>query len=269
MGAPKRFAGLYGTDVSAQLEAMGLLSEHVYVVGSGPEGGCEVSRLTPQEREVVTAFMRQLGNLTADREFRRACRAVLDCRTDAWRDFPLEDLLTMLALVSVMPQGLSAKTRRRLWAVDTRKTWKALKEFPNRLKNMAEEIETINGSHFFRPRNWITPSTIRGRVVGTQFSLLPGALRVYAHFVESITAKLPVMAANHALFAPVPRGYSELILVVSNLVKAVTGRFHDAEVSDLLNATDLAVKPQLRKPRFYPQTLLDLRSRQKHKFRRT
>jgi hypothetical protein len=265
MNATKRLEGLYGTDVSAQLESMGLRSEDV--VGPRPQDEC-VGQLRSESEK---AFLRQVDRLNADREFRDAHTRVLKCRTNGWQDVPLEDFLTMLALLSVMPQGgIPAKTLQKVFAHGTGKTWKALKEFPERVRNTAREIEAINDSPFFSFRNWIIPSTVRGRVVGTQFSLLPGALRVYAAFVESLTAKLPVMAANQPMLAPPPRSrYSEWVFKTSTLVKAVTGRFHDPEVSALLNAADLVVNPGLREPRFFPQTLVDLRSRQKHKFRQT
>ena len=39
-----------------------------------------------------------------------------------------------------------------LWTVDTGKTWKSLRDFPRRLRRMADEVERLNKSPFFQPR---------------------------------------------------------------------------------------------------------------------
>ena len=43
-----------------------------------------------------------------------------------------------------------------LWTVDTGKTWKSLRDFPRRLRRMADEVERLNKSPFFSPEQAIT-----------------------------------------------------------------------------------------------------------------
>jgi hypothetical protein len=116
------------------------------------------------------------------------------------------------------------------WAEGTGKTWKALREFPNRLEKIAEEVESINKADpsFYARR--------RGKVLGT-FELLrlqeecmqlPVMIRGYAKTLKE---------RNTAVFIATPRsGSSNALFQLSETVKFLTGAYHDQEVSDLLNA---------------------------------
>jgi hypothetical protein len=257
VSAPKLLPGLYGTDVSAQLKAMGITES----------SGQEVPELSPKERRAAEVFLGRVDRLHAHPEFDDA-RRIASSLTNIFRDLGLDQVLTMLVYLAVLPQGISAQDRLRLWTLGTGKSWKALKEFPERLRNMAKEIENTNNSYFFGPRNWLNPTTVRGRVALDQFSLLPGGLRVYAAFIESVTSRLPIAASNDPLLVKVGR-HSRWVLGLSDIVKAVTGRFHDAQASALLNAAYCVLNPNAAGAKFTPQTLVDLRSRRSRRLRQT
>ncbi len=214
-------------------------------------------------------FMRLVDQRSVDPSFRHARNVVLDFGAGALRDLNLEDALTTFVYLALMDRGVSTKTLQALLAIDTGKTWKVLKGFPKRLKKMAGEIEAVNAGIFFCPLNLITSRTVTGRALRAQLPLLPVTLRAHAVFVQSVISKLPLIISNYFGPGMPQRGHSAWILRVSNLVKILTGRFHDAEVSDLLNAADLTLNPNRKEPRFHPQTLADLRSRGKRHFRRT
>jgi hypothetical protein len=61
------------------------------------------------------------------------------------------------------------RTFESIWTSDTGKTWKALKEFSERMRRMAQEIEALNRSQFLSPSIWIKKDESRGRFVAQQF----------------------------------------------------------------------------------------------------
>jgi hypothetical protein len=228
VSAPKRLRGLYGIDVSAQLKDMGIRAEI-----SGPGSGeHQVRQVSPEEMAAAKRLMRQVDQLSSDPSFRRARNAVLDCAAGALRELNLDDVLTMFVCFALVPQGVSAETLQRLLTIDTGKSWKALKGFPKRLKKMAGEIEAVNTGVFFCPLNLITSRTPTGRALRDRLPLLPVTLRAYVVFLQSVISKLPLLISNYLAPGVPQRGHSAWILRTSNFVKALTRRFHDAEVSD-------------------------------------
>lgn len=155
-----------------------------------------------------------------------------------------------------------------LWTIDTGKTWKSLREFPRRLRRIADEVERLNRSPFFCPEHAITAKTPSANFAKTQFTRLPAHLNIYASWIEVWTSKLPAyMGAD----ARGPRGFGQFVYSLSLMISILTGRFCDEEASTLLNAADLALNPESLKsePRFHPQTLADIRSRLRRKAPKT
>ena len=97
----------------------------------------------------------------------------------------LGTILPVLACLAVPRKASGLKrTFESIWASDTGKTWKALKEFSARMRRMAQEIEALNRSQFLSPSIWMKKDESRGRFVEQQFGILPGALRIYAAWLE-------------------------------------------------------------------------------------
>jgi hypothetical protein len=153
-----------------------------------------------------------------------------------------------------------------LWTVDTGMTWKSLRDFPRRLRRMADEVERLNKSPFFSPEHAITAKNPSANFAKIQFTRLPAHLNMYASWIEVWASKLPEYMGPRG-----PRGFGQFGYSLSLMISILTGRFHDKEVSTLLNASDLALNPASSKndPRFHPQTLADIRSRLKRKTPRT
>jgi hypothetical protein len=257
MNAPRGLLGLYGTDVSAQLEAMGMPPVDSFGESKAERGasGAEESESRARRR----SFQR-IHRLKADKRFQQALKVVLNRRLDPWRNLPVEDLLVLLACLSVEPRGGWAKTWQKHWTRGTSKSWKALKGFPDRLQRLADEIAEMNESLCFRPSIWITSSTVWSKVARNQISLLPGTLKSYSAFVERLTTKLPALTARHD---PPHHGYSPLVFELSDLVKAVTGRYCDPDVSELLHAAVCVLDPNRKQPSFDALSLAQARARRR------
>lgn len=163
----------------------------------------------------------------------------------------LEELATW-AVIAVMKPA-----RRAYWegvfSSDTGKSWKALTEFPERIRRMAGELDALRSSLWFAP------------VEEGESPSLPSRLNDCADRIESQMEKIP-MLENRAL----RRGTSQWKVQLSKRVKALTGRFRDREVAQLINAVDLALNGEGKDDSGVDaQTLTDLRSRRNRKAPKT
>jgi hypothetical protein len=157
----------------------------------------------------------------------------------------------------------------RCWTQDTGKTWKALTEFPDRIRRMAEEVEHVGRSYVFDPKR-ITSEIPLAMYAKREFPILPTTLRNYAGWLEAQVAS--TSAYIKSFYRRTLRGaLSHFTLDVSKQVKLITGQFHDREVADLLNVADLVLNPDTAKSglRFNEQNIALLRSRQKRKTPKT
>jgi hypothetical protein len=152
------------------------------------------------------------------------------------------------------------KSLKNLWALGTGKTWKALREFPDRLRRMAKEVEQINASPLFAPARYINVKTTRAGFVRTGLEQLPAIMSFYANGLEMHIARLPKDWGQH--FSASRQGYPPVLLYLSQIVKLFTGRWHDAKVADLLNAAAIALDERCE---FDFLTIAQARSRFKKK----
>ena len=222
----------------------------------------EASTLPPLPDAMKRAIQGWLRLLQVDRNFSEALDALTSCANNLWIKQALTTILPLLACLAVPRKGAGLKkTFESLWASDTGKTWKALKEFSARLRRMAQEIEAVNRSQFLSPALWIKKDESRGRFVEQQFRILPGALRIYAAWLDMLlNEKLPAAWEHHV---PSPkRGHSPALFHLSDMVKAATGRFHDREVCDLLTAAATALDAPYN---FDPTLLAQARARNARK----
>src|SRR6266705_2096581 len=86
----------------------------------------------------------QITLLEGNDRFFRALRAILKNRQPWCTDTDLSGLLCFFVVNAVRDQGLRRQTRESFWSLQTGKTWKALKDFPGRLRNMAAEVEQVS-----------------------------------------------------------------------------------------------------------------------------
>jgi hypothetical protein len=204
--------------------------------------------------------------LLADDRFSKALEAL--CKFGVQDSIPqrgqeFRDAVPVLASFAVQKVA-GRESFEQLWAQGTKKSWKALTEFPNRIRSMGTEIEQLIRSHFFAPERLVADKVPEDNVpvLVNHFSNLPVILYYFANAIEAITQELPAETSNYYYRG---RGNSPWIGELSNLVNRLTGRFHDKEVAELLNAAEAVLHPNKRgnDKGFDAQTLADFRSRRK------
>jgi len=186
----------------------------------------------------------QIAALEENPQYALARTAILDqVARPGWRSVlegklshPDPSILTTLACAVV----LSARPKRKesLDAVavgETGKTWKALREFPSRIKDIAQAIEKVNGSQLLDPRKQLEEEKADAAGVRQSFQDLPELLRAWTRALEER------MKAVRRLETDVfgdsdPRAYLQF------LVKESTGKPNDRLVAGLLNAAAEALE---------------------------
>jgi hypothetical protein len=179
-------------------------------------------------------------------------------------------LYTRLAVGPTKRTGRTLKENfERRFAQDTGKTWKALAEFPDRLRRLAEEVKGLSRSPFFDPLRTATtilPDNTHWDFAKRDFCMLHLFLESYSYWLDERVKR--VSALGKHFYRRAPRGKLSLFTIhVSEQVKLTTGGWHDRLVADLLNAADLVLNPDTAKcgPRFDEQSIVLQRSRNKTK----
>jgi hypothetical protein len=144
------------------------------------------------------------------------------------------DLLTELACATVIPNRSKRKKLEETWANGTRKTWKAVKDFPKQIERMADQIERINTSTFLAPVQQINPKARSAEIARHSFRELPGIMRLYARALAERTRTIPRL--NASVFPRIPTHYYLMVAV-----RSWTGKPHDKQVAELLNAAGIAL----------------------------
>jgi hypothetical protein len=193
-----------------------------------------------------TGFGRDMNELVSKCEVREALDA-LEAKTG------LRSLeLVVWATVAVQrPKG--RVYWERFYTSSTGKSWKALTEFPERIRKMAKELDALRRSRYFSAEE------------AENFSSLPSKLNDYADWIKSQLEKIPVRGDRARV-----RGQPGWKYHLSRRVKALTGRFYDIEVARLINAVNVALNGERASEKGVDaQTLADVRSRHKRKAPKT
>lgn len=253
MGARKSEpGGLYGmlTPVELRGEAQRQRAIRNFY-GEPPPGQPET--LEEQARKWLHGRM---NRVLADRDFARAVREIAKSLKLPFPERALSLFLAFLAVHVMAGRGAHRKGWEVLWAAGAGKTWKALKEFPGRLRGMADEVERLNASPFFAPAQYVNAKTLKAEIVKKRFYQLPGIMRVYAAALEAHIERVP------QAFPPRPRGHPPALFDLSEAVKVVTGRYCDRQVADLLNASASALGEEKQ---FDALSIAQARSRRRKK----
>ena len=196
-----------------------------------------------------------VSRLLADDGFCKALKALEDHLRSKVPE-KLRGIVAALALLSIAdgPQPWTWSPARAHETEDnwleTGKSLKALKAFPERIRRIAQEVEQVNRAPVFRP-----PST---------FADLPTQMRAYADWLEGYA---PAAADLTKQSFPTSQHGDPYPLQLSFLVRKFSDTHNDPEVADLLNAADrVHPNPEISEgdPRWHAQTFLGLRYRHKH-----
>lgn len=192
--------------------------------------------------EAAKWLKERVDHAKKNERFERALAAITISLTSQVQEhvMALDDTLAAFACLGVSrKRGGGRKSFEKLAALGTGKTWKALAEFPERLRRIAKEVEQINKSPFFAPALYVNAKTTQAEIVRKRFEQLPGIISFYATGLEVHIDRTPNLWAK--TFPPSQGGHSQWLLLLSYAVKLATGKWHDAEVAELLNATAVAL----------------------------
>ena len=201
------------------------------VGGSIPGSFCLQPAISKEMRE-------QIARLEQDPKYSEARRAILDrIKQSGWRAMldgslthPDPSLLTTLACAIVFSDHLTSRESLDDVAVgQTGKTWKALREFPQRIECVAREIEKVNAASLFAPENQIDAEKADAECFRQAFRDVPAMLRAWS---KALKERIIFMRRfDAAVF-----GDSDSRAYLQFLVKEGTGKPNDSLVADLLNA---------------------------------
>ena len=180
-------------------------------------------------------FREQLGLLGKYGPFIRCLRTL----TDKIKGLPAEvssDFLTTYACAAVVSDrsSLNRKAREETWADETGKTWKALKEFPERIEKIAQEMERINQHSLLAPEKSVNEKKRDAKIARQSFRELPSLMRLFA---KALTGRIVNMPKLHAYVFPSDSALQYLQVAV----RSWTGKAHDREVAELVNAAAVAL----------------------------
>jgi len=147
----------------------------------------EPSPLAQAAREALGDWLAIVGK---DPDFCKAGKILKAKVTKTIFSETFSELLPFFACLAVPRKGGNVrKIAEEFWASKTGKTWKALREFPARLRVVADDIERINKSDYLTPTIWLKKDQTLARLVKDHFLRLPGVLRQYAIWLDILVGE--------------------------------------------------------------------------------
>lgn len=167
-----------------------------------------------------------VAHVQANPDFAKAYQAIAKHQQGQAKGQDLSDSFAVRACLAVGPVPHSRRWREEIWLKATGKSWKALTEFPRQLQKMAGEVESLNANFFSIHGACDNPTFVN-------FHQLPTVLRSYAEVLSHRTTRIP-----KGFLSP---SRSRRFVELSHFAKAMTGRYCDTEIAELLNATAIAM----------------------------
>jgi len=174
-------------------------------------------------------FRKRIDRLLIHPEVLKGLETIEALRDERRCRFGRSRELITFACMAVSPHQGRPAFLDRYWARGTGKTWKALREFPDRLEKIAEEVEHFNNADhlFYARRRGKDLSRFELLRLQEQCMQLPVLMNIYAEALRE---------RNAAVSATTPlSGRSNGLVQLSEIVKFLSGAYHDREVSGLLN----------------------------------
>ena len=174
-------------------------------------------------------LLKRVERLLACPEVLTRLKAITALQDERRCDYDLSRELITFACMAVSPHQGRPLFLDRYWARGTGKTWKALREFPNRLEKTADEVKCINKADplFYARRRGKDLSRFELLRLQEQCMQLPVMMGIYADALRE---------RNAAVSAATPRrGSANGLFQLSKTVNFLSGAYHDPEVSELLN----------------------------------
>lgn len=193
---------------------------------SNPGKGGASQRASARTKTPRLPDAKLVAYVQANPDFAKAYLAIAKHQQGQAKGQDLSDSFAVRACLAVLPVPHGRKWREEIWLKATGKSWKALTEFPRRLQKMAGEVESLNANFLSIPAACDNPTLVN-------FYQLPTVLRSYADVLSHRTMRIP-----KGFLSP---SRSRRLVELSHFAKAMTGRYCDGEIADLLNATAIAM----------------------------
>ena len=187
-------------------------------------------------------LIERVNPATQCQRFENALAAIAQNQSEqvSKRGMDLSGSLAAFACLEVSnKRGRGKKSFQKLAALGTGKTWKALIEFPERVRHMARDVEQLNLSPFFAPPIFANADNLKAQMARKYFKMLPGIMLVCAAGLEAHIKRVPGFFEKS--FPRSSGGPSQSLLLLSYTVKVATDKWRDKEVAELLNATAIAL----------------------------
>jgi len=158
------------------------------------------------------------------KEFETALQAIMAPMTEPVGTPKIDDSWPLAALACLAVSGKRTGGRKAFemaWSHGTGKTWKALREFPERLRRVATEVEQVNSSRFFTPSMLANVKTRQVDIARKFLYTLPGLMRLYAGGLEAHIKRVPDLTEQILPLSPVAP--SQWLWLISLYVRALTG----------------------------------------------
>jgi hypothetical protein len=218
--------GLFGTDVTAQLSAMGLVPDEAF--GKAEEAWNrfweELESIEP--RVIICRNLTIRGvfeNKVARDSYFKLCRAGLS----------QPEVFEMLVGMAVIPR----KGKDPNWLSGSGMTAKQINYLPKRLQDSANQIERLNKHPNLTPGYWIrgrkiaeTKSEFAIDLLGKLLMGLPSLLRVYAAFISGHSRSMREKKESRS------RPRSQVLAQLVQIVRKQTGRPMFSDLSNVLTA---------------------------------
>jgi hypothetical protein len=180
----------------------------------------------------------KFARLDADTKFQRSMQAIQRLRQDVIKDTSFDPIFRLYAAL-IVTKWPSRKLMEKFWAYGTGKTWKSLNDFPMRLRRMAEELKQVQAWLHFEPESSMCAQSPLAENIKRGIWELPLNLGVFATHIEVILEKLPKSSTSKG--PPQRKFHEPWTSQLSEIVKALTKRYCDREVADLLNSAAIAL----------------------------
>ncbi len=197
-------------------------------------------------------FRNRIQRVTGTREYQKKLRSITALQAGHWEEQDCSRELTVFACLAVSPYQGRPEVLERAWASKTGKAWKALREFPQQLMRMADDVERINAGDprfFARTPHW-NLNRHQSLKLKEDCEHLPDSMRSYAEALRERNAFVARVTPRN--------GRSKALIELSEMVKFLTGACHDRQVAELLNAAAAALGERAQ---FDALTIAQARSR--------
>jgi len=133
--------------------------------------------------------------------------------------------------------GTAVSGKKANWLKGLGKTEKQLRYFPERLKSIANEIESLNRHRLFAPRHWVLKRMVSNsskEKFAARFEQLPHLIRCYAAFLASHSKDMKSHLKRKQDNTRNIKTLAQDLLI--QLIREETGRDRPIELSNLLGA---------------------------------